>query len=212
MLDKLAYLFPPKLIRTLHLYSSMLMLVVMLFFTVTGITLNHQNWFSSDQASELHEMDLPESLLSQLIFNEQQSLDDQTDAWVIAAPLIHWLRQEHGIRGQAINLDWDPEERFLVIDTKRPGGYSLAEFDLATGRLTLERRNAGTIAILNDLHKGRHSGAVWQAFIDVSALVMLLFTLTGFWLLLPQKKRRARLFGVCGLGTGLSLLLYWSAL
>ncbi len=212
MLDKLAYLFPPKLIRTLHLYSSMLMLVVMLFFTVTGITLNHQDWFSDDQASELYETDLPEPLLRQLAVNGAQSGEEQSDAWIIAAPLIQWLRQEHGIRGQAINLDWDPEERFLVIDTKRPGGYSLAEFDLATGRLTLERKNAGAIAILNDLHKGRHSGAIWQAFIDFSALVMLLFTLTGFWLLLPQKKRRARLFGVCGLGTGLSLLLYWSAL
>jgi len=190
----------------------MLMLVVMLFFTVTGITLNHQDWFSDDQASELYETDLPEPLLRQLAVNGAQSGEEQSDAWIIAAPLIQWLRQEHGIRGQAINLDWDPEERFLVIDTKRPGGYSLAEFDLATGRLTLERKNAGAIAILNDLHKGRHSGAIWQAFIDFSALVMLLFTLTGFWLLLPQKKRRARLFGVCGLGTGLSLLLYWSVL
>jgi len=204
VIDKLAYLLSPKLVRTIHLYSSMLMLLVMLFFTVTGITLNDQNWFSDTDPATLNNHQLPDRL--------QQSIQGQNDAMNIASPLIDWLRQEHQVQGQQINLDWDQDERFLVIDIRQPGGYSLAEFDLNSGEVTLEQKSAGVIAVLNDLHKGRHSGELWQGFIDFSALVMLLFTLSGFWLLLPQKKRRGRLFAVCGLGFGLSLLLYWSAL
>ncbi|MGL5977346.1 MAG: PepSY-associated TM helix domain-containing protein, partial [Aeromonas sobria] len=34
----------PRWVRPLHTYSSMLMLVIMLFFTVTGLTLNNRQW------------------------------------------------------------------------------------------------------------------------------------------------------------------------
>lgn len=218
MIDRLATLFPPRTVRVVHLYSSMLMLMVMLFFTVTGITLNHQDWFTDTPPSEMTETGLPESLHNQLLpyLPDENDTDDAStdpiDAMTLAMPLIQWLREEHQVRGQEIRLDWDAEEHFLVIDIQQPGGYSLAEFDLNSGEVVLEKKNSGVIHILNDLHKGRHSGPVWQLFIDFSALVMLLFTLSGFWLLLPQKKRRARLLGVGGVGFGISVLMYWSTL
>ena len=221
MIDKLANLFPHRTVRAIHLYSSMLMLLIMLFFTITGITLNHQDWFSDTPPSQMTEAELPEDLLKTLIpvqdttpdsLNANSASSDEIDAITLAAPLIRWLRDEYSVRGQEIRLDWDEEERFLVIDIQQPGGYSIAEFDLNSGEVVLEQKNAGVIHILNDLHKGRHSGPVWQLFIDLSALIMLLFTLSGFWLLLPQKKRRARLLGISGVGTGILLLMYWSTL
>jgi len=34
--------------RWLHIYSSMLGLLALLFFAVTGVTLNHADWFFSE--------------------------------------------------------------------------------------------------------------------------------------------------------------------
>ncbi len=36
--------------RTLHIYVSMALLLLMLFFAFTGITLNHPDWFGASNA------------------------------------------------------------------------------------------------------------------------------------------------------------------
>lgn len=224
IMDKMAGLFPARIVRVVHIYSSMFMLLIMLFFTLTGITLNHQNWFGASAESQLIERLIPDDLVQRV----QPFLEAEQDAnsgsasnpsssnpvseIAIALPLIEWLRSEYQVQGQEIRLDWDSEEQLFVVDIQQPGGYSIAEFDLAAGELVLELKYSGLIAQLNDLHKGRHTGALWRGFIDASAAVLLLFTLSGFWLLLPQKKRRTRAIGVGGLGAAMFLFLYWQTL
>lgn len=212
MLDKLAALFPARTVRVIHIYSSMVMLFIMLFFTLTGITLNHPTWFSSSEPAQLIEADLPESLLDQIQHQLDLGQEETVDTLQLAMPLLQWIRDTYQVQGQELRLEWDAEEQFLIADIQQPGGYSIAEFDLAAGMLMLERKDASLIHQLNDLHKGRHTGDLWRGFIDVSALVLLLFTLSGFWLLLPQKKRRRRAFSVSGVGLVLFLFLYWHTL
>ncbi len=218
MLDKIAALFPARTVRVIHIYSSMVMLFIMLFFTLTGITLNHPDWFRSSKPAQLIEADVPEVLLDQV----QHLLDPEAEKnpqgaktaepLQLAIPLLQWIRDAYQVHGQELRLEWDAEEQFLIADIQQPGGYSIAEFDLAAGTLLLERKDASLIHQLNDLHKGRHTGDLWRGFIDFSALVLLLFTLSGFWLLLPQKKRRRRAFSVSGVGLVLFLFLYWHTL
>ena len=212
MLDKLAALFPARTVRVIHIYSSMVMLFIMLFFTLTGITLNHPTWFSSSEPAQLIEAHLPESLLEQMQHQLDLGQEETVDTLQLAMPLLQWIRDAYQVQGQELRLEWDAEEQFLIADIQQPGGYSIAEFDLAAGMLMLERKDASLIHQLNDLHKGRHTGDLWRGFIDVSALVLLLFTLSGFWLLLPQKKRRRRAFCVSGVGLGFFLFLYWHTL
>jgi len=45
-------------VRPLHAYSSMLMLFILLFFTLTGITLNNRQWLPTPQASQEMELAL----------------------------------------------------------------------------------------------------------------------------------------------------------
>lgn len=213
MLDKIAALFPARTVRVIHIYSSMVMLFIMLFFTLTGITLNHPDWFRSSEPAQLIETDIPVSLLhqTQQLLARQDDVS-QVNTLLLAVPLLDWIRDSHQVQGQELRLDWDADEQFLVADIQQPGGYSIAEFDLAAGTLMLERKNASLIHQLNDLHKGRNTGDLWRGFIDVSAVILLLFTLSGFWLLLPQKKRRRRAFSVSGVGLGFFLFLYWHTL
>ena len=55
----------------------------------------------------------------------------------------------------------------------------------------LETRR-GWIAVMNDLHKGRHTSLAWGLLIDASALVLTLSGATGIWLLWFLKKIRLR--------------------
>ena len=46
-----------SLSRLIHVYVSMALLTLLLFFSVTGITLNHPEWFSENQA-DIEEVEL----------------------------------------------------------------------------------------------------------------------------------------------------------
>lgn len=187
-----------RLVRTVHVYSSMLMLLIMLFFTLTGFTLNHRDWFSGrGQASE-QQLTLPAELTRHPAW--------QSDPLVVAAALRQWLSAEHGVRAAYVSYDWDADDQLLQIDFKRPGGRSSVEVSPSQAQLLLIEQPKGNVAWLNDLHMGRYSSSWWRGFIDLSALVMLLFTLTGVWLVIPQHKRRLRLLAVSGLGLAVTLL------
>lgn len=183
-----------RLVRTLHIYTSMLMLLIMLFFTVTGITLNHREWLPDAPPAEIQELELPTAL---------QALDRWVESPMTQAEQVRsWLSSDYGLYGNQISYNWQEDEQLLLIDVKRPGGYSLVEVLPEEGVAVLENQAYGVTAVLNDLHMGRYSGSVWRAFIDISALLMLLFTLTGLWLVLPQKKKRQRLFALSAIGGG----------
>lgn len=189
-----------RIVRVLHIYTSMFMLLIMLFFTLTGLTLNHRDWLPEAPAVAVQELSLPSSLLH---------LERWSELPLQQAELVRrWLFDTQAVYGNQVSYDWQADEQVLVIDVKRPGGYSLVEVMPEEGVALLEQQSYGVVAVLNDLHMGRYSGLLWSVFIDLSALVMLLFTLTGFWLVLPQKKRRQRLVSLAGVGLALMFIAY----
>ena len=48
----------------------------------------------------------------------------------------------------------------------------------------------GFAAVINDLHKGRDTGPIWKAIIDVSAGLLLFISITGLVLLYFVHKYR----------------------
>lgn len=199
MLETLAQWISPRLMRTIHLYSATLMLAAMLFFSVTGVTLNHPDWLSQTQTT-LTEAQLPEALM--------QTLDAARSVQGFPSSVLDWLQREQRVDGQRVSVDWNVAEELLLIDIQQPGGYTLTEIDLVSGLVVIEQRHGSWVQVLNDLHKGRYVGELWKVFIDVSALIMVVFTLSGFWLILPQKRRRQSLLGVALAGTVALFVLY----
>lgn len=190
-----------RVVRVLHIYVSMFMLTIMLFFTVTGLTLNHREWLPDAAPLSMESLPLPDELASLPAW--QQAPLTQADA------VRRWLRDVRGITGTNVSYDWQAEEQVLLIDIKRPGGYHVVEVLLAEREVLIEAQEYGLIAVFNDLHMGRYSGLIWRGFIDISAVLMLLFTLTGFWLVLPQKKRLWRLLSLGVTGAGVTAGLYF---
>ncbi|GLR63598.1 PepSY-associated TM helix domain-containing protein [Marinospirillum insulare] len=188
-------------VRPLHAYSSMLMLFILLFFTLTGITLNNRQWLPTPQASQEMELALAEKFAEIPI--ETISAEMQGKA------IWQWLKKDQGLSDGELNVEWYADEALLLLDVKRPGGYTAVEVFPAEQLVWYENQKLGWMAVVNDLHMGRYSGKAWSWFIDLSAVVMLFFTLTGFWLVLFHPKRRSRTLLLSGFGTLLMVVLYF---
>ncbi|WP_394205837.1 PepSY-associated TM helix domain-containing protein [Shewanella waksmanii] len=184
-----------KLARIIHIYVSMALLLLMLFFAVTGITLNHPSWFNADTAeSDYQELPLPDHLLPVQPLN--------TD-WQQKAK--YWLNSEFDLAIDTAELS---EDEVAIVQSK-PGRYQSLTIDAYEEMAFYEKREYGVVAILNDLHKGRHSGVVWQWVIDISAILMIIFSLTGAYLLLPQRKKLMRSMGYMGVVSAGCVGIYW---
>lgn len=149
----------------------MALLTLMIFFSVTGITLNHPEWFDDNNAN-IVEVDFiaPATLLKP---NSE-------------GHLLSFLLNENYLKGSRISIERDDAE--LFITDKGPGTYRSLTIDLTSGDAFLETTDYGYWALLNDLHKGRNSGGFWRFIIDLSAVLMIVFSLTGFILALAQRR------------------------
>lgn len=193
--------------RWIHVYGSMLIVSLWLFFSVTGITLNHPEWRSSFGADSVEtQLQLPETL-QQLPFAED-ALQNADSAKQIA----NWLRQSQGILGAVEHFRYEASEQLLELDFKRPAGYSNAQVSLATGEVLILTEYQGLLALLNDLHKGRDAGWVWKALLDVAAVLSLVVAFTGFYLLWRATKLRRKGVVTASIATALLFVLYRMAL
>ena len=187
--------------RRLHVYISMALLLVVLFFSVTGITLNRPELFEASKPNiQSHDLTLPSHLFS--IQNDRLEPN--------AAAFQSFLVEQAGVSGKPSGLDVyaEIEDGELVVgevsmDFKGPGYNASVFADVVMQTVEVETTDYGVIALLNDLHKGRNSGEVWKWFIDITALLMIFFVITGVCLLLPKKKT---------LNTSIKWMLFGSAL
>ncbi len=196
-----------RVLRWLHIYVSMTVLVVFVFFALTGITLNHPDWqLDAGKQSDSRQLQLPVALTGLEFSADQLQQAEQ------AKQIADWLRAEHQIQGAVFAFSYDPDEQLLELDFKQPAGFANAQIALDSGVVELTAEFGGYLALLNDLHKGRYAGTAWKWLIDVVAIACLVFALSGFYLLWRQPARRW--LGVqCALtGAGVMLLVYLAAL
>lgn len=185
-------------VRWLHIYLSLLSFTALLFFAVTGLTLNHPTWFGgSSVVSTTAEGELLGGLVP-------TTGDD--DAGIDKLQLVEFLRDKHGIRGALAELRADDRE--CTVAFKGPGYSADITIDRATSQYELNESRYAAVAILNDLHKGRDTGSTWSLFIDVSAIVMTFVSLSGLVLLFYIKRRLVTGLVTALVGTVLVYLLY----
>jgi hypothetical protein len=195
-----------KLMRWLHIYLSMFSLAVVLFFSVTGITLNHPDWFWSE-AESTHEAEGQINRAWLRIAGAATAENSgEPDRQVSKLEIVEYLRNTHAIHGAL--ADFRVDEGECVVSFKGPGYGADAFIDRETGQYRLTQTSHGFIAVINDLHKGRDSGPVWSVLIDVSAVLMTFISLTGLVLLFYLKLRRIPGLIVAVIGTVIAFVLY----
>lgn len=169
---------PPRLhlwLRWLHLYTSMICLMVVLFFSVTGITLNHPEWTFGP-------------LETKSKFNGELRADSIAGDKVDWLKVVEQLRAEHPVHGVAGDMRIDGDEGSLTI--KAPGNVADCFFSLETRKYELTINTQGVLGVLNDLHRGRDSGRPWSWLIDLSGVLLVFISATGLAALLYLKKSR----------------------
>jgi len=159
--------------RWLHIYLSMVSFGILFFFAVTGLTLNHTEWFASQQRV----IQVKSTLNRGLVRESVRKLE-----------VVEHLRTAHGIRGAM--SDFRVDDAQCSVSFKGPGYTADVFIDRATGSYDLTETRNGFFAVMNDLHKGRDSGKMWAWLIDGSALLMIVVSLSGFILIFLLAKRR----------------------
>lgn len=182
--------------RWLHIYLSMFSFVIVLFFSVTGLTLNHLDWFPEKEV--LNELD---GRLNPAWVNATDT------AKVKKLEIIEFLRASHQVKGQLNDFRIDESE--CSISFQGPGYTADVFVDRKKGSYHLSERSLGVIAWANDLHKGRDTGQGWKWVIDFSAIFMTVISITGLILLLFIKKKRANGLLWLVLGIGAIALFYF---
>jgi hypothetical protein len=177
--------------RWLHIYLSMFGLAAVLFFSVTGITLNHPDW-AFGQVERHGEADgqlQPRWLSSEHAADRPKSDSASNSSFEVAKlDVVEHLRKTHTIRGALADFRIDDNE--CLVTFKGPGYSADAFIDRATGHYHLTEVDHGVVALINDLHKGRDTGPVWSVVIDLAACLMTVISLTGLVLLFYLKLRR----------------------
>jgi hypothetical protein len=175
-------------LRWLHIYSSMVSLLVVLFFAATGVTLNHPDWLAGERTEEMSGT-LPAA------WKTAKGID-----WLVVA---EHLRAKHGVHGTVADRTEDDRQGALTF---RAPGYSADCFiDVRTGSYKLTVSYQGAVGVLNDLHRGRDAGRTWAWLIDVAGVFLVFLSLTGLSLLFYLKK--VRLKGMLTLVAGAVLVI-----
>lgn len=179
-----------KTARWLHIYLSMASFALVLFFAVTGLTLNHQEWFEHSEKTSLVKGAIPTSFLGK---------PDELR-------IIEYIRNTNHVTGMVGEVRIDDDQ--ITVAFRGPGYSADATIYRATGKYEIVETRNGFWAVMNDLHKGRDTGTAWKWFIDVFAVLLTLVSITGLALIFfLYKKRTAGLIVACA-GLLLCVLLY----
>lgn len=185
-----------KAARWLHIYLSMVSFAIVLFFAVTGLTLNHPDWFSGQVKTRQSQGPIDRTLLG--------TGASQPDT----RGLIESVRSREHLHGAVAAEDMRVDDSEIGFSFKAPGYSADVSIDRQHSTYELTEVRNGFVAVLNDLHKGRDSGKAWGWVIDVSAVLLTLVSLTGLLILWFIYRRRASGLIIGAVGAALSVLAY----
>jgi hypothetical protein len=177
-----------------HWISAAVCFAALTLFTVTGITLNHASSISAEPVVASGDAQLPETLRRLLAAGVAPSTEPPAE---IAA----WAEDAFKLSLRDATAEWSEEE--LYLSAPGPGRDAWVSIDRASGMAKFEKTDRGWLAYFNDLHKGRNTGITWMIFIDVVAVAVLFFSLTGRILLWIQARQRTSTWPLVGGGIAL---------
>lgn len=164
--------------RMLHAYLSAFAFLTLIFFSATGVLLNHPEWFENDAPAER----LPVSVAL---------TPAELSAAMVAKDQGRALTQAIGGKTQLVGAfsSADIQRSQALIRLDGPKGSSDIDLDLTTGQAQVRVANASMAGIIQDLHRGKNSGAVWRAVIDASAYIVIALSLIGYILFFSLRFR-----------------------
>ncbi|MEL6948676.1 MAG: PepSY-associated TM helix domain-containing protein [Pseudomonadota bacterium] len=185
------------LIRSVHLYSSTALFASLAFFCVTGVTLSHGWYLDSGSRSDSRELAIPEALAQGLA---PDVWDPDIDA------LTDFIERSAGLR-EPTNIELDRDYGEITLSYSAPAAD--ADVLVTQEGMFIDAQRGSWLATLNDLHKNRDAGLSWSVLVDVTAIGMLVFALTGLVILFQNRRkvRRSLMIVAVGLATPVFIFL-----
>ena len=178
--------------RLIHVYVSSALFFLLIMFSLTGITLNRQWYHAAGAESAALSKPLPAALHPLSHEKSAELVAWITETWHLPAP-------------DSLNFDTEFDE--VSLDYQLPAGY--AYVTITAGEATVDYKRGSLLGLLNDLHKGRHTGPVWTWVIDLSAGACIAFAITGFVLLLQKRRRRTVTLVCAAIGAATPAFIVW---
>ncbi len=173
----------------------MISFFVVLFFSITGITLNHAELFQSSVINNTTSGSIDSTWT-----NSPDSLT------IDKLRISEYFRNKLHAQG-AIN-DFHIDLHQISFAFKGPGYEASVIINRKNGKYQFDETSYGLIGMLNDLHKGRDTGSAWAWFIDISAIFLILVSISGITLLFFLKKKKIPGIVVAILGLALMYVIY----
>jgi hypothetical protein len=171
--------------RWLHFYLSAVGFAGIFFFAVTGLTLNHAE---TCEAGESVTREFTGKLDPAALKSDRA--DAARDALGVDRIVVtETLRAAHGLRGLVREFQVDDAECTVLF--AGPAYSADVYLNRATGEYRGQETRLTSVALWDDLHKGRYGGEAWSVVIDVCAALTAISAVTGLWLLCYVRRRRA---------------------
>lgn len=158
--------------RTLHIYFSLLGMLMFLFFALTGIMLTHDSWGLDQVQSRMTEAKFPRDIAAK---GQQEAV-------------VRQLRSMAAISLPLSNYAADPDQ--IEVTFTGPGKRTQARINREDGNAEFVFESRGVIGIIADLHKGAETGWPWRIIMDIASVWLVLSAISGFLMLLAMPKRR----------------------
>lgn len=182
--------------RALHAWLSAFAFLVLMFFALTGLLLNHPEWFAAKNDPQDMSFQLSSLQLAELV-----ALENPTDS------LLQTVRAKTDLTGRLKSSEVLADE--VMIRLASPTGTTDISLFLDSGEVLISQEKASTVSMLNDLHRGKDVGVLWRWLIDISAVIILLLSLAGYVLFFSLKTRKATSLWLTAGSLLLIVLLGW---
>ncbi|MGA0602295.1 PepSY-associated TM helix domain-containing protein [Caulobacter sp. KR2-114] len=165
-----------RLSRMLHAYLSAFAFLALMFFSVTGLLLDHPDWLAGRGQERETTLTIPAAVLARS--RAQRDPNADLAAYIAGrTTLVGAYRSGEVDDGQA-NL------RFEGVK-----GSSTAVVDLTTGHADVTVERATPLSVIGDLHRGKNASLAWRAVIDVTAVLVCAMSLIGYVLFFSLRFR-----------------------
>ena len=163
--------------RWLHGYLSAFAFLSLMFFSATGLVLNHQDWLDRLQ---------PKDVMSVTMVNPA-TLAAATRLTDPGPALAKAVAAKALLLGAYKSAEIADGEALIRLEGTK--GTSDIAVDLATGKVEIMLSRRPLLMTLDELHKGRDAGAAWKLGIDISAVLFLVLSVIGYLLFFSLRLR-----------------------
>jgi hypothetical protein len=187
-----------RTVRMLHGYLSAFAFIALMFFSVTGVLLNHPEWFENYKP---HEGQAAVTLTKAEI---DAAMKKKEPGRALAAVVA----TKTSLPGAFSSEDIDGGQAIIRLDG--PKGTSDLIIDLEGGKAEVRTTKASFNSLMMDLHRGKNSGGSWRFLIDATAYIVLALSILGYILFFSLRFRLKTSLVLTGVSLAiLAALVVW---